>query len=84
MKVQVEELSPIEKKLSIEVEASVVANELKTAYQTLSRQVKVAGFRPGHIPRHILEQRFRSEVEEDVSRRVMVKAYLAARKTAGR
>jgi trigger factor len=78
MKVQVEELSPIEKKLSIEVEASVVANELKTAYQTLSRQVKIAGFRPGHIPRHILEQRFKSEVEEDVSRRVMVKAYLDA------
>jgi trigger factor len=40
--------------------------------------VKVAGFRPGHIPRHILEQRFRSEVEEDVGRRVMVKAYLDA------
>lgn len=78
MKVQVEELSPIEKKLSIEVEARVVADELKSAYQTLSRQVKIAGFRPGHIPRHILEQRFRSEVEEDVSRRVMVKAYLDA------
>lgn len=78
MKVQVEELSPIEKKLSIEVEAKVVADELKNAYQTLSRQVKVAGFRPGHIPRHILEQRFKGEVEEDVSRRVMVKAYLDA------
>lgn len=78
MKVQVEELSPIEKKLSIEVEAAVVIEELKTAYQTLSRQVKIPGFRPGHIPRHILEQRFKSEVEDDVARRVMVKAYLDA------
>lgn len=78
MKVQVEELSPIEKKLSIEVEAKIVADELKNAYQTLSRQVKIAGFRPGHIPRHILEQRFKSEVEDDVARRVMVKAYLDA------
>lgn len=78
MKVQVQELSPIEKSLSIEVEPAVVAKELDQAYQTLSRQVKIAGFRPGKVPRRILEQRFKAEVEDDVIRRVVSKSYVEA------
>lgn len=78
MKVQVQELSPIEKSLSIEVEPAVVAKELDQAYSTLSRQVKIAGFRPGKVPRRILEQRFKAEVEDDVIRRVVSKSYIEA------
>src|SRR5690349_18968621 len=78
MKVQVEELSPIEKSLSIEVEPTVVAHELDQAYAQLSRQVKIAGFRPGKVPRRILEQRFKAEVEDDVIRRVVTKSYVEA------
>lgn len=78
MKVQVEELSPIERKLSIEVEPAKVEEELGRAYSLLGRQVKIAGFRPGKIPRRILEQRFREQVEDDVVRRVVERAYLDA------
>jgi trigger factor len=78
MKVQVQELSPIEKSLSIEVEPAVVAQELDQAYAQLSRQVKIAGFRPGKVPRRILEQRFKAEVEDDVIRRVVTKSYVEA------
>jgi trigger factor len=78
MKVSVQELSPIEKSLSIEVEAATVARELDTAYAQLSRQVKIPGFRPGKIPRRILEQRFKAEVEDDVIRRVVTKSYVDA------
>jgi trigger factor len=78
MKVQVQELSPIEKSLSIEVEPAVVVKELDQAYATLSRQVKIAGFRPGKVPRRILEQRFKAEVEDDVIRRVVTKSYIEA------
>ena len=78
MKVQVEELSPIERKLSIEVEQSRVADELTRAYATLSRQVKVAGFRPGKVPRRILEQRYKAQVEDDVIQRVVERAYFEA------
>jgi trigger factor len=78
MKVQVEELSPIEKKLSIEVENARVAEELNRAYSTLGRQVKLPGFRPGKVPRRILEQRFRGQVEDEVIQRVVQSAYLEA------
>ncbi len=78
MKVQVEELSPIERKLSIEVEHAQVNEELTRAYATLSRQVKIAGFRPGKVPRRILEQRFRQQVEDDVIHKVVERAYFEA------
>ena len=78
MKVQVEEVSPIERNLHIEVEPERVEEELARAYVALGRQVKIAGFRPGKVPRRILEQRFREQVEDDVVRRVVERAYLTA------
>ena len=78
MKVQVEELSPIEKKLSIEVENARVAEELTRAYTALSKQVKLPGFRQGKVPRRILEQRYREQVEDEVIQRVVQNAWLEA------
>jgi trigger factor len=78
MKVQVEELSPIEKKLSIEVDTARVAEELTRAYSALGKQVKLPGFRQGKVPRRILEQRFRDRVEDDVIQRVVQSAWLEA------
>ena len=78
MKVKVEEVSPIERRLSIEVDAPLIAQELNNAYGRLSREVKIPGFRPGKVPRRILEQKFKTDVETDVIRRVEAKAFLDA------
>ena len=78
MKVQVEELSPVERKLSIEVPPEQVQAELGRAYAQLGRQVRLPGFRPGKVPRRILEARFKGEVEDDVARRLVERAYLSA------
>lgn len=78
MKVKVEEVSPIERKLSIEVEASRVAEELDRAYANLGRQVRIPGFRPGKVPRRILEARFKEQVEDEVAGKVMQRAYADA------
>ncbi|HEX5746819.1 MAG TPA: trigger factor [Archangium sp.] len=78
MKVQIEELSPIEKKLSIEVENSRVTEELTRAYNALGKQVKLPGFRQGKVPRRILEQRYREQVEDEVIQRVMQNAWQEA------
>lgn len=78
MKVQVEELSPIEKKLSIEVENARVTEELNRAYSKLGQQVRLPGFRQGKVPRRILEQRFKDQVEDEVIQRVVQAAYVEA------
>jgi trigger factor len=78
MKVQVEEVSSIEKRLQIEVDPSFIEQELAKAYAALSHEVRVPGFRPGKVPRRILEQRYRSEVEADVVKKVQSRAFIAA------
>ncbi len=75
MKVSVETLSPIEKKLSIEVDPERVALEIDRAYKGLARQVKVPGFRPGKAPRHVLEARYREQVEQEVVQELIEHSY---------
>lgn len=66
MKIEVEALSPVEKKVTVEVDPERVARELDRAYAALGRRVKLRGFRPGKAPRKVLERNFRDEVERDV------------------
>lgn len=75
MKVQVEDVSPVEKRLSIEVEPAFVEKQLTDAYAALARQVKMPGFRPGKVPRRLLEKQYRVEVEADVIKRVQLLSF---------
>ncbi len=78
MKVQVESVSPVERKVTIEVDPERVAKELDRAYIGLSRRVKLRGFRPGKAPRKVLERQFRAEVESDVAERIVAEAFAEA------
>jgi trigger factor len=66
MKIQVENVSPVERKVTIEVDPERVARELERAYVGLGRRVKLRGFRPGHTPRKVLERHFKEKVESEV------------------
>jgi trigger factor len=68
MKTTVEEVGSTRKKIVVEIDANEVARKLDEAYHALSRNVKIPGFRPGKVPRSLLETRFGSQVREDVSR----------------
>ncbi len=58
MKIQVEKLSPVEKKVTVEIEPAEVAKEIDRAYASLGRRVKLRGFRPGKAPRGVLVRNF--------------------------
>ncbi len=66
MKIQVDAVSPIEKKVTIEIQPERVAQELGRAYDRLGRRVRLRGFRPGKAPRKVLERNFKDEVEREV------------------
>jgi trigger factor len=66
MKIEVEAVSPVEKKVTVEVDPERVAKELDRAYTSLGRRVKLRGFRAGKVPRNVLERNFKDEVERDV------------------
>jgi trigger factor len=71
VKVEVEDLSAVTRKLKIEVPATEVAQEVERAYKKLGKQAKVKGFRPGKVPRSVLEMYYRKQIEQEVSEELM-------------
>jgi len=57
VKTDVEELSPTRVRLTVEVPFDELKSDLDHAYREFGRQVRIPGFRPGHVPRQILDQR---------------------------
>lgn len=56
MELDVEELEGLKRKLKIEIPEEVVSKRINKAYTLLNQQLKMPGFRPGKIPRNILEK----------------------------
>jgi len=57
VKTDVEELSPTRVRLTIEVPFSELKPNLDKAYREVARQVRVPGFRPGHVPPRVIDMR---------------------------
>jgi len=68
MKTSLEDISSVKKKLLIEIEAKEVDKKLNAAYRDLGKRAKISGFRPGKVPKKILERRFGNDVADDVTR----------------
>jgi trigger factor len=83
MKISVETTSPVERKLTIEVPPERVHTELDRAYLQLGRRVKLRGFRPGHVPRGVLERNFKAEVEGEVVEKLVQATFVEAAKAEG-
>jgi trigger factor len=75
LNVQVEELSPVVKRLQIAVPAARVSQVTESVYRRLGQTVKLRGFRQGHVPRRVLEKYFADRVRSDVAREVMQQTF---------
>jgi len=78
IKVQVEDLTPVKKKLDISVPAEAVGREFKAAYQNIRSTASIAGFRKGSAPLNILKARFAGHVQEDLTKKLIESSYSAA------
>jgi trigger factor len=67
MKVQVEEISPTRRKIAVEVPVERVADEFDRAFRAVSRGAKIKGFRPGRVPRTVLQRYFGEDVRNQVA-----------------
>lgn len=68
MKTSSEDISSVKKKLTIEIESKTVDQKVNEAYRELGKKAKIPGFRPGKVPKKILERRFGNDVAEDVTK----------------
>jgi trigger factor len=66
IKVDIDELSPVQRKVRVELPAETVADEFSRAYKNLGRRVRVRGFRTGKIPRPVLQGIYGDEVKGEV------------------
>jgi trigger factor len=68
MQLTIEDISPVEKRVDFEVPWADVAARLDKAYDKLRREVRLKGFRPGRVPRQVVENLYRHRVEDEVAR----------------
>ncbi len=66
MKIDVNELSSIQKKIHVELPAEAVNQEFLRVYENLGRRVKIKGFRPGKTPHRVLKGLYGDEVKGQV------------------
>jgi trigger factor len=75
MKVQIENTGPFGKKIFFEIPSDVVSQQVETTYRALNRNVKLKGFRPGKVPRSILERHYKNQVENEVISKLIEDSY---------
>jgi trigger factor len=78
MNINVEELSSIKKKVSVEIPGDQVTKEVDSFYRELGKKAKIKGFRPGKVPRNILERHFKDYVKAEVIQKLIQETYPAA------
>jgi trigger factor len=78
MKVAVENISPVKKKLNIEIAPDYVAKEMDKAISDVAKKAKIPGFRPGKAPKAIVEKHYGEEVRSEVMNRLISDSYLRA------
>ncbi len=78
MQVTVEDLSTVKKILHVEIPEEDVKREVDKAYKELKKTAKVKGFRPGKVPRSVLEGMYKKNVNADVSSKLIQDSFLEA------
>lgn len=76
--VQVEDLGPLRKKLSITIPRSLIDERLGEQFAELKREAMVPGFRRGRAPLRLVEKRFGHDVGDELSAQLVSNGYLAA------
>jgi len=66
MKIDIDEISPVQRKIRVELPAETVANEFSRAYEDLRRRVRIKGFRAGKAPRGVLQGIYGDELKGQV------------------
>ncbi|MBA2542702.1 MAG: trigger factor [Deltaproteobacteria bacterium] len=78
MQVRIEDVSPVEKKMFVEIPWETVSQKLGNAYRELGKGVALKGFRKGKVPRPVLEQVYGSRVNAEVAYELVRESFFRA------
>ena len=75
MDVIVKEVAAFDREVTISVPASQVDRQMDQELKRLASQVRLPGFRPGKIPKNVLESRFRDQIASAVIEQLIQESY---------
>ncbi len=75
MKVEVETQPGSVSTLQIELPPEEVSKEWDAIANSFARVAKIPGYRPGKAPRVVIEKRFRKEIQEELTKKLVSKSY---------
>lgn len=73
-----ENVNPIERRLTIQVPELAVRAAIEAAYVAAQEKAQLKGFRKGKVPRHLLEQHYHGDVEQQAMETVIRESFPAA------
>src|SRR5437867_2205144 len=75
MKVEVEKQPHSVTTLHIELPAEQVSKEWDAIANNYARYARIPGYRPGKAPRKVIEAKFRKEIQEELTKKLVSKSY---------
>src|SRR6266567_1678615 len=75
MKVEVETQPGSVSTLQIELPPEDVSKEWDSIANSFARFARIPGYRPGKAPRSVIEKRFRKEIQDELTKKLVSKSY---------
>ena len=75
IRLEVEDISPVKKKLRVEVPAEVAGKEFNQIANDYKKHARLPGFRPGKAPLQLVKRRFQKDIRQDVLQRLIPESY---------
>ncbi len=66
MEIALTETQGLERRMSMGIEADKVNQEMQVRLKSLSKKVKIDGFRPGKVPLSVVKSRYSAQVKQEV------------------
>jgi trigger factor len=80
MKVNVSKKDALKRELEIEIPQDMVKKKFDDVYEQIKKEAKIPGFRPGTVPRNLLEKHHSKLAHEEVIRQLLPETYQEALK----
>ena len=78
---QIEQISPVECRVSVTVPWTEVSPRLDTKLRSLGRKARVPGFRPGKVPSRVLERMFGKSARQELANELFQETFQTAMST---
>lgn len=73
--IKIEDVGPCRKRISVEIPAEAVNDQMELAFGSVASEASIPGFRKGHAPRRLVEKRFGGYVKDETRQRLVTQAY---------